>query len=192
MVNAAVAYSSLGQNDKAEDSLRRALKYEPANAAANFNLGLLLGEQGRMEEAEDVLRKALKTDPKMAAAAYNLGVIVAKRDLSEAVRFCQQAHQLRPDEPRYSHTLAFYQRQQGDTAGAIATLRQALQRSPASFDAAMLLGDIYQQQGDRKAAAAVYREALGRPGLSPQQRAVLAGKLGEVGEMEPRTDADGR
>ena len=46
MVNASMAYSNLDQNDKAEKSLRRALKMEPDNAAANFNLGLLLAEQG--------------------------------------------------------------------------------------------------------------------------------------------------
>ena len=58
MVNAAMAYSNMDQNDKAEQSFRRALKHEPTNAAANFNLGLLLGEQGHLEEAEQTLRTA--------------------------------------------------------------------------------------------------------------------------------------
>jgi tetratricopeptide (TPR) repeat protein len=42
MVNLSMAYSNLKHNDKAEAWLRRALKAEPQNAAANFNLGLLL------------------------------------------------------------------------------------------------------------------------------------------------------
>ena len=45
MVNLSMAYSNLNQNDKAEAWLRRALKGEPENAAANFNLGLLLAEE---------------------------------------------------------------------------------------------------------------------------------------------------
>ena len=48
------------QNDKAEEWLRRALKAEPENAAANFNLGLLLAETNRLDEAEKALRAALK------------------------------------------------------------------------------------------------------------------------------------
>ena len=117
MVNASMAYSNMAQNDKAEQSLRRALKMEPANAAANFNLGLLLGEQGRLPEAEQALRTALKADPQMAAAAYNLGVILGEKNLDEAIAWCQRAHELRPTDPKYVHTLAFYQRKKGDTNG---------------------------------------------------------------------------
>ena len=56
MVNASMAYSNLHENDKAEQCLRQALKMNPANAAGNFNLGLLLAEQGHMPEAEQALR----------------------------------------------------------------------------------------------------------------------------------------
>ena len=93
MVNASMAYSNLGQNDRAEQSLRRALKIEPANAAANFNLGLLLAEQGQLAEAEQALRAALKADPKMAAAAYNLGVILGETEP-------RRGHRLLPKCPR--------------------------------------------------------------------------------------------
>ena len=58
MVNASMAYSNMGRNDKAEQCLRRALAMDPASAAANFNLGLLLGEEGRLLEAEQALRRA--------------------------------------------------------------------------------------------------------------------------------------
>ena len=47
-VNAAIAYSNLGRIGQAEQCLMQALKYEPDNAAANFNLGLLRGEQKRL------------------------------------------------------------------------------------------------------------------------------------------------
>ncbi len=59
-VNAAIAYSNLGRIGQAEQCLMQALKYEPDNAAANFNLGLLRGEQKRLPEAEAALRKARK------------------------------------------------------------------------------------------------------------------------------------
>ena len=88
--------------------LRRALAIEPANAAANFNLGLLLAERGRLPEAEQALRAALKADPQMAPAAYNLGVLLAGTDLDEAIAWCRKAHQALPSDPKYAHVLAFY------------------------------------------------------------------------------------
>ena len=181
MVNAAMAYSNLNRPGPAETCLRRALTIEPANASANFNLGLLLGEQGRVDEAEQALRTALKTDPKMPAAAFNLGVIVGRKNAVEAVSWCRQAHQLAPDEPKYVQALAFYQRQGGDRAGAIATLKPWLERHPLDIDACLLLAEVHKEQGDRAAALEVLRATLGREGLPQQQRAALARALEKLG-----------
>lgn len=177
LVNSAVAYSNLGRNEDAEKSLRRALVVDPGNAAVNFNLGLLLGEQGRTDEAAVALRAAWKNDPQMAAAAYNLGVIVSKKDVEEAISWCEKAFKLRPEEAKYGHTLAFYQREKGNLKAAVETLKRTLAKSPSSLDAYLLLGEIYMQQGDRKAAAGLYRDALGKEGFSPQERQALQQRL---------------
>jgi tetratricopeptide (TPR) repeat protein len=177
LVNAAMAYSNMEQNDRAEQCLRRALKQEPANAAANFNLGLLLGEQGQMEEAEQALRTALKTDPQMAAAAYNLGVLLGKKNIDEAVAFCQKAHDLRPTDPKYAHTLAFYQRQKGNVDASIKLLRQVIQQTPLYLDSYLLLAEIYEGRHDLPAAAEVYRSALKQEQLPPSTRSELQAKL---------------
>jgi tetratricopeptide (TPR) repeat protein len=177
LVNAAMAYSNLGQNDKAERSLRRALKLDPGNAAAHFNLGLLLAEQDRPAEAEQALRAALKTDPQMAAAAYNLGVLLGTKDLDEALTWCGKAHQLRPADPKYAHTLAFFQRKKGNVDEAIRLLRHAIQSGPRYLDAYLLLGEIYEDRHDPSAAAAVYRDALKLEHLPPAVRRQLEVKL---------------
>ena len=182
MVNAAIAYSNLHKNNLAERSLRRALAAEPANAAANFNLGLLLGEEGRLEGAEQALRIALKTDPQMTAAAYNLGVILAKKDLGEAVSWCRRAHDLEPGNPKYGHTLAFYLRQQGDQPAAVGVLRALLERQPTFLDARMLLGEILAEKGDLNEAERVLRDALGQPGLTPAQRAAVVEQLRAIAQ----------
>jgi Tfp pilus assembly protein PilF len=181
MVNASLAYSNMNRNDKAENSLRRALKMDPGSAAANFNLGLLLGEQGRLQEAEQALRTALKSDPQLAAAAYNLGVVLSKRDLDEAVAWCQKAHDLRPDDPKYAHTLAFYQRQNGNAETAVELLREVIRHEPRYLDAYLLLADILEERRELTAAAAVYRQAL-RIGQLPQSvRTQLEAKVHELG-----------
>ena len=180
MVNASMAYSNMARNDKAEQSLRRALKMEPNSAAANFNLGLLLAEQGRLQEAEQALRAALKADPQMAAAAYNLGVMLGEKNLDEAIAWCRKAHELRPTDPKYAHTLAFYQRKKGDINGAIGLLRKAIQDEPSYLDAYLLLGEIYEERLDFPAAAKVYLDAARIDQLPPQMRGQLEAKVRAV------------
>ena len=180
LVNASMAYSNMAENEKAERSLRRALKIEPNNAAANFNLGLLLAEEGRTAEAEQALRIAVKTDPQMAAAAFNLGILLGEKRLDEAIAWCRKAHDLRPADAKYAHTLAFYLRKKGDTAAAVQLLRKAIQCDPSYLDAYLLLGEIYEQRNDFPAAAKVYLDAARIDRLPPALRRQLETRSREM------------
>jgi len=145
-VNISMAYMNLGNKKKAEENLRKALKIEPENAPANFNLGLLMAEIGRMENAEHALMTAFKADPQMAQAAYNLCIILAKDRINEAVTWCRKASDLRPQEPRYSYTLAFYLNQKGEKDEAIRTLQTIIEKYPGYKDAVMLLKNISEKE----------------------------------------------
>ena len=160
--------------------MRRALAIEPQNAAANFNLGLLMAEQSRRPEAEQALRTALKSDPQMAPAAYNLGVLLAEGDLAQAVAFCRKAHQLRPDDVKYARTLAFYLQRQGNLEGAIAVLRPVVAKEPPDGDACLLLGELYQERRDLHSAADAYRRGLLRHDLPAEVRSQLQSHLRAV------------
>ena len=103
----------MGENDKAEKSLQQALKIAPDNAAANFNMGLVKAEKNEPKQAEKYLKKAIKADPQMAQAAFNLCVITSKDRINEAVTWCRKAAELRPQDPDYAYTLAFYLNQKG-------------------------------------------------------------------------------
>ena len=142
MVNSSIAYAQMGENDKAERSLQKALKQAPDNAAANFNMGLLNAEKKDLKAAERYLKKAIKADPQMAQAAYNLCVIIAKDRISEAVTWCRKASDLRPQDPKYSYTLAFYLNQKGEKAGAIRILKPIVEKYPKYKEAEMLLKEI--------------------------------------------------
>ena len=189
MVNASMAYSNLGQNDKAEQSLRRALKVEPDNAAANFNLGLLLGEQGRLQEAEQALRTALKADPQMAAAAYNLGVILGEKNLDEAIAWCQKAHELRPTDPKYAHTLAFFLRPKARRPRRSRSFRKFVERKTPSVEIYLLLAAIYENRGARPAALAVYQRAWPCPACRRPSRANFEAKIAEPAAARPNRTA---
>jgi tetratricopeptide (TPR) repeat protein len=142
MVNSSIAYARTGENNKAEKSLQQALKIAPDNAAANFNMGLLKAEKKELKQAEKYLKIALKADPQMAQAAYNLCIITAKDRIGEAVTWCRKAAELRPQEPKYAYTLAFYLNQKGDRDEAVRTLKAILEKYPGYKDAEMLLKEI--------------------------------------------------
>ncbi|KPK69466.1 MAG: hypothetical protein AMJ84_09550 [Acidithiobacillales bacterium SM23_46] len=176
-VNAAMVHARRGENAKAENLLRLALRSDPKSAEANFNLGLLLAELGNRDGAEKHLRLALETDPTLAQAAYNLSVLVSRESLSEAVDWCRKAAELRPDEPRYAYTLAFYLNQAGDMGGAKSVLKDLIQTHPSYSDAHLLLGTIYEKAGQLEQARDVYRQALQNPQISERERYQLKLKI---------------
>ena len=177
MVNEAMAYARMGENQKAAEVLQEALKVAPDNAAANFNMGLLKAEENDLVAAENHLRAAFKSDPQMAQAAYNLGVILAKDRLDEAVDFCKKAAKLRPDQPKYAYTLAFYLREKGDLSSAANALEELIVRHPGYTNAYFFLGDICEQQGEKKQAEQVYRKVLADQALSDQERRFVEARL---------------
>jgi tetratricopeptide (TPR) repeat protein len=176
-INASIAYNLAGRNEEAERSLREALEIRPDSAEAHFNLGLLLAETGRMAEAEAALRASLQHDPNNAAAAYNLGVLLADGRIDEAVEWCEKAAELRPDEPRYLFTVAYYRRQRGDVAGAVDVLEQAIRRLPAEMDLYLLLGEIHEDAGRLDAASSLYRQGMDAEGMPAQARHTLGARL---------------
>jgi tetratricopeptide (TPR) repeat protein len=146
MVNTSIAYAQLGENARAENALKQALKLAPYNAAANFNMGLLKAEKKELKQAEKYLRQAIKSDPQMAQAAYNLCIITARDRINEAVTWCSKASELKPQEPRYAFTLAFYLNQKGDKDAAVRTLQAIVDKYPQYRDAEMLLKEIQEKQ----------------------------------------------
>ena len=83
----------------------------------------------------------------MAQAAYNLCIITSKDRLEEAVDFCQKASRLRPDDPKYAFTLAYYLNQKGDSEEAVRTLNAIIEKYPTYRDAQMLRDEISAKKG---------------------------------------------
>jgi Flp pilus assembly protein TadD len=88
----------LGRTPEAIENYRDALAINPKFAAAESNLGSVLGETGRTAEALEHLERAAQLDPNDAGAQNNLGnaLYVAGR-LPEAIECYERALQLQPD-----------------------------------------------------------------------------------------------
>jgi tetratricopeptide (TPR) repeat protein len=177
LVNQSIAYARLGETQKAVEALHKALGIAPDNAAAHFNMGLLRAELNDMKEAESQLREALKTDPRMGEAAYNLCVILAKDRPDEALRFCRQAVDVRPQDPRYAYTLAFYQQQRGSLAEAVKVLDELIVRHPAYADAYLLLGGIQERQGNRRGAVEIYKRGVAEEGIAESRKLFMKARM---------------
>jgi tetratricopeptide (TPR) repeat protein len=177
LVNASIAYARMGHASKAEQALVKALTIDPNSAEANFNMGLLKAEQKDLPQAEEHLRKALQADPNLAAAAYNLCVLLPNDRLHEKLELSRRACVLRPDDPRYAYTLAFFERQRGNTDEAIKILHDMVQRNSADGSVYLTLADLYRMQGRVEDAKTLYQEAMRNERLSHRERSAVQAAL---------------
>ncbi len=177
-VNIAFAYNALGSNDKAEKSLRRARELYPESLEANLNLGLLLGEMGKIREAEVFFKKAVELDSGSAVAAYNLGMVQAQQKrMGPAIDYLRRAYRLEPEDAQYAYSLAFYLERSGDSAASVDILRRIIRQETPHVEATLLLGEIYLKQGKTREARALYQRTLESVRLSPEEIAILEGRI---------------
>ena len=78
----------------------KAMKVDPGDAAANYNLGCFYHSKGKLSLAEKHLRRAIKLDPKYALAYAELGQLLAQRKdrTKEAVSLLQKAIEGDPED----------------------------------------------------------------------------------------------
>ena len=65
--------------DRAVAAAREAIRLQPDDAAAHYNLGVALDGQGKLDEAVAEYREAIRLQPDFAEAHFNLGIALATR-----------------------------------------------------------------------------------------------------------------
>jgi tetratricopeptide (TPR) repeat protein len=94
----AVRTEATGNFVEAERLYRIAMKSDPADAAAPFNLGNMFRNRGGNVEAEAAFRAATRADPTFAQAWYNLADLLDEQGRTEAAVEClRKALQAVPD-----------------------------------------------------------------------------------------------
>ena len=130
--------NALSDQKKLEEAIaayRQAIKLQPDDAVAYYNMGNALSDQKKLEEAIAAYRKAIELDPKFAAAYNGLGNRFSDLGKKEdAIAAYRKALSL-PD----------------DTSATPTTAHAAAHNN---------LGFLYQQQGKLKEALAEYEAAL--------------------------------
>ena len=172
--------AAAGDPTEAITLYERARTLSPTHIHVLVNLASAYRSVGRLPEARRTLEAALQVDPRSAIAHNNLGNLLA--DLGErrdALRCYQQAAAL---DARYADPLSGEARlaeeeHRLEDAGRLA--ERALELAPHNSSAALTLARVRLRRDDAAEAARIL-EALLRGGLSPTNRFVAYGHLGEA------------
>lgn len=176
LVNLGNAYAAERRFDLAERELRSALRLDPANADANYNLGVLQLMNGHSTEAIPLLQRvhtpqaqlnlvraflqshrsaeALRTADEVAAhdsndvqVQFSLGVLLAsEHQYKAAQRVLDRAAALQPESFEILYNLAQVLLRTGENAKAELILTRATRLQPENADALYLLAQSYSGQ----------------------------------------------
>lgn len=124
--NESLDRAKTGDLRTAIDLARKAVWLNPANALANFNLGLLLADAGNLEASASQIRKAISLAPFRTVFYLNLARVQERaKDHAEAITTLRRAMQIDPADPDIQIGL-----RQLETSN----VRDPLHRSPAVKD----------------------------------------------------------
>jgi tetratricopeptide (TPR) repeat protein len=147
-----------GDLPRAEQTYRKLLEKEPANAQGWYLLGALCQARGDLTAAADHLERALNLQPAYPDALNLRGVVLTKQGcFSEAITSFREALRLTPQDAEVRTNLAVVLTHQGRHAEAVALLQAVLQGRPDDPRAQPLLRRVLSQQA--AAAAPAPREA---------------------------------
>ncbi len=185
LVEAAVVEGQLGDFKAAERMLEKALKLEPDNADAWYNLAQVARERNVLERAVRLFRKALTLDPHYADAALGLGeALYVQGKAEEALPWLDQAATLSPEDAEIVHVRALALDHLGRADAAIAAYRQVLRLQPDHVNARLNLAVLTAQTTDPLESMALLEEVEAGEGVPSAGYAVAAQVLHFAGEDE--------
>jgi Flp pilus assembly protein TadD len=153
---------ALARLKKLEAEARAAIRLNPNDHLAHFDLGRVLDCQGRDAEALAAFREALRLKPDDHLAHDNYGyVLMGQGRYKEAEAEFREAHRLDPSD-HYSHgRLIEALTAQGRYKEAEPECREAIRVAAADDPGPHIgLGNVLSKQGRYKEAEAAYREAI--------------------------------
>jgi len=164
--NVAVLYFTRADYEVARDALERALRLDPDDARALYNLGLTRQRLGDAEGGYAALRQARGIDRRDTDIARALALAeMAHGRWVEAVALLLEATRDRAEDPELWFQLGRAQRGLGNADGALQSLAAAERLDPrnragVALPAALAAVEILRQRGDSAGAAAAAERAV--------------------------------
>ena len=155
------AHARIGNQDKAEKSLRRALKLMPGLKSALHNLGGLYLNGGKFSKAVAVFRQLDNLDPDDSATLCHLGEALLHSGFPrDAVKPLQKAAALSGRLIKARFLLGQIARDAGNDEDAIRHFESVLKIEPAHFEAAFNIGNIHRDRRQNDDAIRSYAPLL--------------------------------
>ena len=177
-------YARLGDLDKAERELRRAVERSPAYYPAHVLLGRVLLEAGRFTRARLHLRRAVALKPREPEAYLVLAQLHLEAGApEEAVKVVEALALALPGEASGYRRLGLALAERGDTARAERLLTEARRRDPGDVEVLGALAKLYEDtdrpaEAEETLASALQRDPDSHEVLLAAGRAAL--KAGSV------------
>ena len=157
----ALAYLDRGDQARALERLRHAVKVAPDSAEAHNWLGVVLLDKADFPQGIAALRKAVALDPKYTRAYANLGSALARSgEFDEAVAVFRKALSLEPESMAAHFNLGMALREKGDLEAALMHLRRVVEADPGNAVKHYELGQTLRQSGELARAIAEFERAL--------------------------------
>lgn len=181
-----------GANAEARVYYERALAYEPRNADALYNLGVLEGGSKRWERCIFYYESCVAANPRHAMAWNNLGVVYQNVENLERTIACYEAAiEACPDFFQSLNNLGVIYTAQGHYARALRLLRAAIAAKSDYAEAHNNLGVLLRDVGLIEPAIASYETCMALCATSPNafQNRLLALNYRHHGEERVICDA---
>lgn len=176
-----------GDPTQAEDYCRQALAIDPKLAAAHYNLGIALRNQGRFAEACEAFLRATRLRANYSEAMDALAhAYIALYDWPAAVEALQAIVAIWPDKAEVHSNLGTVYEAMGRTADAIAAYETALRISPRLAVTLNSLGSAFLAQNDFERAEQCYRRCLEMNPADLRARSNLLMLLNYLPESDPQ------
>jgi tetratricopeptide (TPR) repeat protein len=148
LIRAARGYNVRGEQDKAIDALRRAIKLHPKQLRAYNDLYNLLMQNGKTSEALDVYANVLDNVKDNPDIYYRYGIILARHGrYHDSIDQFKQALRLRSNDADILTQMGMVLTFLGKKIDAIECFKEALKINPNHLPAHYQLAVIYKQEG---------------------------------------------
>lgn len=138
------AYLALGSFEIAAEHIRAALRHDPTDNSARYDLGLALGSlyQSKLGDVERLGDPSLRAKRERELRAQYLA------PAQECFRAAQQDGWLRLDSPEYGEAIVAFHN--NDSHRAIELSQVALRKQPWRFEVQRFLGDVFYRRAQQQ------------------------------------------
>ena len=160
-INLGTWFSKNGRTAEALEQYDLALKMQPADPLALYDLANAFAQLGRTDDAIALYRRALELAPGRADALNNLGcALMSQNRLPEAITNFEAALRVQPDLAAAENDLATALFRQGKFEAAAKHFYAAIRLEPDNALFYANLGDTMKRAGKLDAAVECYQQAL--------------------------------